>query len=141
MTLRLVCRVRTLGGAAVNIIYGSTNGLQGEGSWYVSRATPGIAGDPKNGDRLEEALAAGNVVSTISQILRLVRPAESMLSLSSKTLQIVPDPGSVHVRLAAHWASPQPPSRLINGSIAPLGAGNFGSLWLCEFWAASRPLI
>jgi hypothetical protein len=110
----------------VHIIYGTARGLAAAGSWYVARDTPGIAGDPKSGDRFGESLATGNLGIGQEADLAIGAPGGKHAVFIHQTVHLVPDPGSVHVLYGGPQGVSAAASRLINGSITPLGSGNFG---------------
>lgn len=44
----------------MNVLYGSGGGLTGTGSQLSSQASPGVPGNPEEGDSFGEALASGD---------------------------------------------------------------------------------
>jgi hypothetical protein len=54
--------VGSLGSAgAIHVLFGSTSGLRGSQSQYVTQSSPGLAGTAEAGDAFGEPLAAGNL--------------------------------------------------------------------------------
>jgi hypothetical protein len=120
------------GAGAVNVIYGSKNGLTSAGNQFWNQASTGIPTDPQNGARFGDALAAGDFNGDGFTDLAVGADGQKVGSVNAAGVVIVLSGTAAGLTSSGSQLFDQD-SELMQGQAEPqdnfgrsLGSGNFG---------------